>query len=43
MDNLDLENLGNEELVELLEIFQGMQDELVKIEEEKAGESDGKE
>ena len=43
MENIDLENLDDQELVELLEIFKGMQDELDNVKEEKEGEKNGKE
>ena len=33
MDEIDLENLENEELVELLKIFEGMNDELNSIQD----------
>ena len=40
MENIDLEGLSNEELMELLEIFKGLQDELNS--EEKEGENNEK-
>ena len=43
MDNIDLENLGDQELVELLEILKGMEDELDSSENETEGEKNGEE
>jgi len=38
MENIDLEQMDNEELLELLEIFKGMQDEIKDNKLEKEGE-----